>query len=66
MNRFKLMPEACTDGLFKGYIGLERISFAAQKGTEEKFMNLMHHLHEFNLTQAFRQLDGSKAVGSTK
>ena len=26
-------------------------------------MNLMHHLNEFNLTQGYRQLDGSKAVG---
>lgn len=63
VNHFKLMPEACTDGPMKGYIGLERISFAAQKDSKVRFMNLMHHLNEFNLTQAFRQLDGSKAVG---
>jgi RNA-directed DNA polymerase len=63
VNRFKLMPEACTDGPMKGYIGLDRIGFAARKNSSERFMNLMHHLNEFNLTQAFRQLDGSKAVG---
>ena len=63
MNHFKLMPEACTDGPMKGYIGLERISFAARKGSNFKFCNLMHHLNELNLVQAFRQLDGSKAVG---
>ena len=63
-NRFKLTPEACTDGPFKGYVGLDRINFAATRGSADKFSHLMHHLNEFNLRQAFRQCDGAKAVGS--
>ena len=64
MNRFKLTPEACTDGPFKGYVGLDRINFAATRRSTDKFSHLMHHLNEFNLRQAFRQCDGAKAVGS--
>jgi RNA-directed DNA polymerase len=63
VNRFKLTPEACTDGPFKGYVGLDRINLAAVKGTTDKFTHLMHHLNEVNLRQAFRQLDGAKASG---
>jgi RNA-directed DNA polymerase len=63
VNRFKLTPEACAAGPFKGYIGLERINSAAARGTTDKFTHLMHHLNEFNLRQAFRQLDGAKASG---
>jgi RNA-directed DNA polymerase len=63
VNRFKLTPQACTDGLFKGYVGIERINLAAVNETTDKFTHLMHHLNEFNLRQAFRQLDGAKASG---
>jgi RNA-directed DNA polymerase len=63
-NRSKLIPEPCTDGTFKGYVGLERISSAARKlGPEEKMSNLVHHINEFNLCRAFRQCDGAKAIG---
>ena len=63
-NRSKLIPEPCTDGMFKGYVGLDRISSAARKlGPDEKMSNLIHHFNEFNLCTAFRQLDGAKAVG---
>jgi group II intron reverse transcriptase/maturase len=57
------MPEACADGPFKGYIGIDRISSAAAKGTADRFCNLMHHLNESNLRQAFRECDGAKASG---
>jgi group II intron reverse transcriptase/maturase len=64
VNRFKLTPEACTDGPQKGYVGLERINFAARKGTDVRFTHLMHHLNEFNLRQGFRECDGAKASGT--
>ena len=64
MNRSKLMPEPCTDGMFKGYVGLDRINSAALKlEPGERMSNLIHHFNEFNLCEAFRQLDGAKAVG---
>jgi RNA-directed DNA polymerase len=63
VNRFKLTPEACADGPLKGYVGIDRISSAALKRTTDRFTHLMHHLNEFNLRQAFRQLDGAKASG---
>ena len=63
VNRFKLTPEACADGPFKGYAGLSRINSAATKKTTGRFTHLMHHLNEFNLRQAFRQCDGAKASG---
>jgi RNA-directed DNA polymerase len=63
VNRFKLTPEACPDGPFKGYLGLDRINSAALKETTDRFTHLMHHLNDFNLRQAFRQLDGAKASG---
>jgi RNA-directed DNA polymerase len=63
VNRFKLTPEACPDGPFKGYVGLDRINSAALKETTDKFTHLMHHLNEANLKQAFRKLDGAKASG---
>lgn len=63
-DQSKLMPEACADGPFKGYIGIDWISRAARKlGKEERMTTLMHHFHTENLRQAFRQCDGSKAVG---
>ncbi len=63
VNPFKLSPEACTDGPFKGYERLDWINSAATKDKEARFMNLMHHFSVENLRQAFRQLDGNKAVG---
>lgn len=63
VNRFKLTPEACADGSYKGYVGIDRINSAAIKRTTDRFTHLMHHLNEFNLRQAFRQLDGAKASG---
>jgi RNA-directed DNA polymerase len=63
VNQFKLTPQACTDGLFKGYIGIDRINSAAVMRTTDRFTHLMHHLNEFNLRQAFRKLDGAKASG---
>lgn len=63
VDRFKLKPQACTDGPYKGYYGLDRINSVAVKNREAVFNNLMHHVNEENLRQAFRVLDGSKAVG---
>jgi RNA-directed DNA polymerase len=63
VNRSKLKPQACTDGSFKGYYGLDRISSVAMGKTDTVFNNLIHHVNEDNLIQAFRGLDGSKAVG---
>ena len=63
VNRYRLTPEACADGPYKGYVGIDRINSAASKRTTDRFTHLMHHLNEFNLVQAFRQLDGAKAVG---
>ena len=63
VNQIKLIPEPCAAGMFKGYVGLDRINSAAVKRTTDRFSNLMHHLNEFNLTQAFRKLDGAKASG---
>lgn len=63
VNQFKLSPGVCADGPFKGYERLDWINLAASKDDTERFMNLMHHISVGNLRQAFRQLDGSKAVG---
>lgn len=62
-NPLKLKPEACPDGPYRGYYGINGINLAGQKNPNLRFNNLMHHLSEDNLVQAFRQLDGSKAVG---
>ena len=62
-NSFRLKPEACPDGPYKGYYGINGISLAAKKNPSLVFNNLIHHLNEDNLTQAFRRLDGTKAVG---
>lgn len=59
----KLKPEACSDGLFKGYYGLDRINSVAMRDRTQVFGNLIHHVSEDNLIQAFRGLDGTKAVG---
>jgi group II intron reverse transcriptase/maturase len=63
VNQFKLSPEPCADGPFKGYEKLHWINSAASRSSPEKFMNLMHVFNDNNLKQAFRQLDGNKAVG---
>ena len=63
VNRFELTPSPCADGAFKGYVGLDRINSAAVRRTADRFTHLMHHLNEFNLRRAFRDLDGSKASG---
>ena len=63
VDRFKLKPQACADGPFKGYYGLDRINSVGLRDKALVFNNLIHHLNEDNLSQAFRGLDGSKAVG---
>jgi len=63
VDRFKLKPQACADGPFKGYYGLDRINSVAMRNHKAVFNNLAHHVSEDNLIQAFRGLDGSKAVG---
>ena len=63
VNQFKLSPDACAAGPFKGYEKLDWINSAASRESTGRFMNLMHHLSVNNLRQAFQQLDGSKAVG---
>ena len=63
VNRFELTPEPCSHGPYAGYTGLDRINSAARRKPELKFAALLHHLNPGNLRQAFRQLDGSKAVG---
>lgn len=63
VDRFKLKPQACADGPYKGYYGLDRISSVAVRDRKTVFGNLIHHVNEDNLLQAFRGLDGSKAVG---
>jgi group II intron reverse transcriptase/maturase len=58
------MPQACADGPAKGYIGIDWISSAARKlSGEQRMNNLMHHFHTENLREAFRRIDGFKAVG---
>jgi Reverse transcriptase (RNA-dependent DNA polymerase) len=61
--RFNLTPEPCSHGPFKGYARLDRISSAARKGPDQKFKALVPQFTVENLRQAFRSLDGSKAVG---
>lgn len=63
VNQFKLKPQACADGLFKGYYKLDGINSVAMRDKAQVFRNLIHHVNEDNLIQAFRGLDGSKAVG---
>jgi group II intron reverse transcriptase/maturase len=63
VDRFKLKPQACAVGSFKGYFGLDRINSVGLRDKTVVFNNLIHHINEDNLSQAFRGLDGSKAVG---
>ncbi len=62
-NRFKPTPEPCSYGSFKGYVRLDRIDLAASRYKTKKFKALMPQLCVSNLRQAFRSLDGSKAIG---
>jgi len=63
VNPSILKPAPCVDGAFKGYYKIDWINSAAIRNTQSVFKNLIHHVNEDNLIQAFRQLDGSKAVG---
>ncbi len=62
-NQFSLTPEPCSHGSFKGYVRLDRISSAASRNADQKFKALMPQFSIENLRQAFRSLDGSKAIG---
>jgi group II intron reverse transcriptase/maturase len=62
-DRFRLTPEPCSHGPFKGYARLDRISSAARSKPDLKFKALLQQFTVDNLRQAFRSLDGSKAVG---
>lgn len=62
-NCFRLTPEPCSDGPFKGYVRLDRINSAARSNSDAKFKALVQQFTVENLRQAFRSLDGSKAVG---
>ncbi|MEO5969160.1 MAG: group II intron reverse transcriptase/maturase [Bdellovibrionia bacterium] len=62
-NRFNLTPEPCSDGPFKGYVRLDRINSAARRDRNWKFEALIPQFSLENLRQAYRSLDGSKAVG---
>lgn len=63
-NPSRLVPEACADGPYTGYTGIDRIEAAARKlRIGERLTHVMHHLNEENLRQAFRQIKGNKAVG---
>lgn len=63
VTQFKLSPDTCADGPFKGYERLHWINSAALANREMRFGNLLHHFTPGNLWQAFRQIDGNKAVG---
>ena len=63
VNQFSLKPEPCSDGPFKGYYKLDRINSVAVRDRNAIFNNLSQLVNEDNLRQAFRGLDGSKAVG---
>src|SRR3989338_6853776 len=59
----RLKPEPCPDGPFKGYYKLDRINSVAMRDREAVFNNLSQLVNEYNLRQAFRGRDGTKAVG---
>ena len=62
-NRFNLTPEPCSYGPYQGYVRLDRINSAARRNPDQRFKALMPQFSIQNLRQAFRSLDGSKAVG---
>ena len=65
VNPSQATPQAPTAGPFRGYERLDWIRSAADRQRREgtRLNNLMHHLSEHNLRQAFRELDGSRASG---
>ena len=63
VNQFKLQPEACATGPFKGYYKLDWINSVAVRDRKQVFKSLLHHVNADNLAVSFRRLDGSKAVG---
>src|ERR1035438_8415771 len=62
-TRFNLTPEPCSHGPFQGYVRLDRIDSAARRNPDQKFKALVPQFSVQNLRQAFRSLDGSKAIG---
>lgn len=63
VTQFRLAPEVCKAGPFKGYARLDWIHSAARKRPAEKVHALMHHFTVDNLRRAFQELDGSRAPG---
>jgi RNA-directed DNA polymerase len=63
VTQFRLAPEVCKDGPFKGYARLDWIHSAARKRPTERSGSLMHHFTVDNLRRAFQELSGSKAAG---
>lgn len=63
VNQFRLTPEACKDGPFKGYARLDWIHSAARRRPTERTGALMHHFTVENLRRAYQELSGSKAPG---
>jgi len=63
VSQFKFSPLAPTVGPFRGYEKLDWINSRAGRTGAGSFANLMHHFSPYNLRQAFRRLDGSKATG---
>lgn len=56
-------PLVCADKPYDGYARIHWIHSAAERKPEGKLSALMHHFSEGNLTRAYQQLKGSKAVG---
>lgn len=63
MNQLSLTPQVCEAGPFRGYVKLHWIRAAAERRRREVVGSLFHHLSVDNLRRAFRELDGSRAVG---
>ena len=63
VTQFRLAPEVCKDGPFRGYARLDWIHSAARKRPTERVGALMHHFTVDNLRRAFQELSGSKATG---
>ena len=54
VNQYRLTPEACKDGPYKGYARLDWIHSAARRKPNERCGALMHHINAANLRQAYR------------
>lgn len=63
VSQFSLSPDTCKAGPFKGYERLHWINSAAMDERRPKCKSLLYLFSVNNLRQAFRQLDGNKAVG---